>query len=497
VTARNSDPIDSALLVLDTLSDAYRHDPAIQRQAEVLRRRLDEPLRVALVGSLKAGKSTMLNAMLGERAAPTDARECTKVVTWYHHGVAPAVRTRRKDGSAETLPARRRDDRLELELDQDQLQDLDRLEITWPADLLDHLTLIDTPGTNSATDGVSDITDEFLMPEDGAAGADAVIYLLRSLHAADVRFLTALHERTRHGVSAVGAIAVLSRVDELGSGGLGAMVSVNQAVARLQNDPALAGVCETVLPVAGLLGLGAATLRQSDFVALSQLNKADRQRVRRLMASAELFIAAEDPDLPDQRTRAALIERLGLYGVRLALATLRGGVDDAPGLAAELSRRSGIDELRRCIDVYFVQRRVQLKAHSVVLAALRVARANPTQASAAVIARAEEHLADAHSFRELQLIGRVVAKRVSFEPDQLAELERVLGGRGTSPADRLGQPPGTPEPVLQELAIEHLRRWRALAENPLLEPETSEACQVAARSCEAILAEVVDQSAVA
>lgn len=493
-----STPIDSAHIVLDALAEANRHDVAVLTQVDALRRRLDEPLRVALVGSVKAGKSTMLNAMLGERAAPTDARECTKVVTWYHHGVSPTVRTRHRDGTTEILPTRRREDRLELELDQDQLQDLERLEITWPADLLDHLTLIDTPGTNSASEGVSSLTDSFLMPEDGAAGADAVIYLLRSLHAADVRFLTALHERTRHGVSAVGAIAVLSRVDELGSGGLGAMVSVNQAVARLQNDPALTGVCETVLPVAGLLGLGAATLRQSDFVALGKLNAADRQQIRRLMASAELFIDAEDPDLPDQRTRAGLIDRLGLYGVRLALAILRGGVDDAPGLAAELSRRSGIDELRRCIDVYFVQRRVELKAHSVVLAALRLARAHPGPGSAAVIARAEEHLADEHSFRELQLIGRVVAKRVALEGELLTELERILGGRGIAPLDRLGVTPGSlNDAAVQDLAVEHLRRWQALADNPLFDPETAEACRVAARSCEAIVADVVAQSDVA
>lgn len=292
-------PRESALLVLDTLSAAFADDPDVLAQADIFRRRLDEPLRVALVGTLKAGKSTLLNAMLGERAAPTDARECTRVVTWYQRGTTPTVKVRRHDGDAQLLPARRRDDRLELELNQEEMADVTRLEISWPADLLDSITLIDTPGTNSATEGVSEITDNFLMPEDGAVGADAVIYLLRSLHSADAKFLSALHERTRHGVSAVGTIAVLSRVDELGSGGLGAMVAVNQAVSRLRSDPALSGLCETVIPVAGLLGLGAATLRQAEFSALVALGKADRQRVRVLLSSPELFIAAEDPDLPD------------------------------------------------------------------------------------------------------------------------------------------------------------------------------------------------------
>ena len=39
--------------------------------------RLDEPLRVAIAGKVKAGKSTLLNALVGEQVAPTDAGECT------------------------------------------------------------------------------------------------------------------------------------------------------------------------------------------------------------------------------------------------------------------------------------------------------------------------------------------------------------------------------------------------------------------------------------
>ncbi len=487
-------PQRSAEEVLGLARAVYQDDPEAAATIDQLRRRLEEPLRVALVGSVKAGKSTLLNALLGERVAPTDARECTRIVTWYRYGATPSVRLFHRDGTSRTMPPRRQDERLELDLADADVERIDRLEITWPSDLLRGLTLVDTPGTVSVSEDVSSLTDAFLMPEDGAAsGADAVLYLLRSLHTSDVAFLRALHERTRHGVSAVGAVAVLSRVDELGAGRLGAMISVNQAVEKLRNDPALAGVCETVVPVAGLLGLGAATLRQSDFVALAQLEGVSRDRMRRLMASPEFFIAAEDAELPTQQARAGLVDRLGLYGIRLAMAVLRGGVRDAPDLAAELGRRSGFDELRRVLDVNFVQRRVELKAHSVVLATLRLARAQPAPGSDEVVARAEEHLADAHAFREMQLIGRVVAERVALDRAQLTELERVIGGRGTAPHDRLGDESGALDPrQLQELAVEHVRRWRALAANPLLDRSTVEACRVAVRSCEGVVAELAE-----
>ncbi len=35
--------------------------------------RLGEPLRVAIAGKVKAGKSTLLNALVGDELAPTDA----------------------------------------------------------------------------------------------------------------------------------------------------------------------------------------------------------------------------------------------------------------------------------------------------------------------------------------------------------------------------------------------------------------------------------------
>jgi predicted GTPase len=54
-----------------------------------LRDRLGAPLRVALVGRVNSGKSTLLNALVGQRVAPTNETECTRVATWYRFG-APA-----------------------------------------------------------------------------------------------------------------------------------------------------------------------------------------------------------------------------------------------------------------------------------------------------------------------------------------------------------------------------------------------------------------------
>ena len=77
--------------LLTSAADAYADDP---RSAALFREhlnRVDEPLRVAIAGKMKAGKSTLLNALVGEQIAPTDAGECAKVVTWYEHSATPRV----------------------------------------------------------------------------------------------------------------------------------------------------------------------------------------------------------------------------------------------------------------------------------------------------------------------------------------------------------------------------------------------------------------------
>lgn len=70
-------------------------------------RRLHEPLRIALAGAVKAGKSTLLNALVGQDIAPTDATECTRVVTWYRHGATPTVIARLAGGRSEYVPIQR------------------------------------------------------------------------------------------------------------------------------------------------------------------------------------------------------------------------------------------------------------------------------------------------------------------------------------------------------------------------------------------------------
>lgn len=489
-----SDSLDSARALIASAREKYAGDTAALAELGELDARIDQPLRVALVGSVKAGKSTLLNGLLGERLAPTDSREATRVVTWYHYGKTPTVRATQSDGSTLSLPAKRQRDRSELDLQGLTPQEFDRVDVTWPTPGIEGITLIDTPGISSISQDISDETNRFLLPEQGAAGADAVIYLLRSLHESDIRYLQALDARTRHGSATIGSIAVLSRADELGSGRLTAMLSINQAVERLRNHPDLQGVCETVVPLAGLMGLGATTLRQSDFAVFRSLAAITPENTNRLLVSAELFITAKGDQLPSERARIDLVDRFGMYGIRIALAVIRGGINDATDLATELLRRSGLEELRRVIDVHFRQRQSELKAHSIVHALHRLLRRKPVADAEDLLVRADEHMSRTHTFTEMQLLGRIAAGQIKLASSLVAELERLVGGLGADPATRLGlEPDEVDNEAMLSSAAEHLQRWRDLLENPLLDRHTIQACRVAERSCENIVVSLIGE----
>ncbi|HUH53465.1 MAG TPA: dynamin family protein [Microbacteriaceae bacterium] len=471
----------------------YSNDVAMLKRLNDLEVRLEEPLRIALVGSLKAGKSTLLNGLLGERVAPTDSRECTKIVTWYHQGNIPTITGTLQDDKRINLPAKRQDDRLELELSAIHSTQYKRIDVTWPAPGIEGVTLIDTPGIASISQDLSHQTDDFLLPDGGASGADAVVYLLRSLHESDIKYMRALHEHTKHGNASIASIAVLSRADELASGRLTAMLSINETVEKLRNHPELKQVCETIVPVAGLLGMGAMTLRQSEFSIFRKLAEIDPEETHKLLMTAERFITAKGESLPTEQTRINLVDRFGMYGIRLALASIRGGIRDSEELSLELIRRSGLEELRRIIDVHFKQRQSALKAHSVMLALHKLLRSNKTAGAEEILLSVDEEMNATHTFDEMRLLGQINGRQLSLSAADITRLEYLIGGRGLDQATRLGCAGSrASREELLETAVKELKYWRDFEANPLLDTQTWRASKTATKSCEILIGELLE-----
>ena len=482
--------------IVDATARVYRSDPAYRQRPDIVGQldrigaRLNEPLRIALAGTLKSGKSTLVNALVGECIAPTDATEATRIVTWFRHGPTPRATANHVGGRRSNVPIVRTADGtggLTFEFETLHPDDVADIDVEWPAEELTAATIIDTPGTSSLTPDVSARTLRLLVPPDGVPRVDAVVFLLRTLNAADIALLKQIGDLVGGSAGALGMIGVASRADEIGAGRIDAMLSANEVATRFTTELDRTGICQAVVPVSGLLALTARTLRQSEFAALQKLAGVEPAALNKAMLSADRFVR-DDPTLPvDSATRAQLLDRFGMFGLRISLALLRAGVDDADSLAADLLERSGLVALREVIDQHFAQRSDQLKSHTALVALRRFVQRHPTPATPRILADIEPLLADTHAFEELRLLSQLRSRPTTLTEDEMASLRRIIGGSGTGAASRLGLNAERPQDG-PRAAFAAAQRWRRRAEHPLNDPFTSRACRAAVRSAEALVA---------
>ena len=128
------------------------HVAPVAPTLQVAAARLREPLRLAVVGQIKRGKTTLVNALLGEDVAATGQLELTFTVSEFSYGDTRSIRVHNKDSSIEgPLPPdalrslTARDDDADL----DRLRKISKVEYAMPSELLRSFRLIDTPGLGS------------------------------------------------------------------------------------------------------------------------------------------------------------------------------------------------------------------------------------------------------------------------------------------------------------------------------------------------------------
>jgi len=475
--------------VVAIASRLEQEEPAFAEAAKAIRDRVEGPLQVAIAGRVKAGKSTLLNALVGERLAPTDAGECTRMVSWYRKGTGYQVSARLLDGRDQSLAFQRNEGSLDIQLGSLTERDVRWLDVRWPASTLDTVTLIDTPGIASLNDENSRRTREFLDPEQGASGdADAVIYLMRHVHAADVAFLEAFMDRTVAAASPVNAVGVLSRADEIGAGRLDAMDSARRIASRYVSDPQIRGLCASVTPLAGLLAETGLTLREDEVANLRTLAGTDATVLERMLLSTDEFFEVSSSNLTVE-LRRDLLARLGMFGVRVALQELAAGATTAAALGPKLVGRSGLDELRRLIAEHFMPRSRVLKARTAVQALRALAatmRTSNPDASVKLDREVEQVEAGAVEFARMRGAHLVSTGEAKVAERERGELERLLLGATPAASVGLGPDAGTEE--IRRKALEGVAKWRDRAADPLADPAVVEVFETAARSCESIYA---------
>ena len=479
---------DAVRALVRRAGQVYEGGPAMP-ELHAAARRLDEPLRVAIAGRIKAGKSTLLNALVGQELAATDAGECTRIVTWYRDGHTYRVMAYPRSGPPRPLPPGPSGGVLDVSLGGLRADEVDRLVVDWPSAALSAMTLVDTPGLDSLSTELSRRAESTLGTdgEDEQADVDAVVYLMRHVHGSDVRFLETFRNDPAER-RPINTIAVLGRADEVGHGRVDALDSAARVAARYQQDPRLQALCQTVLPVAGLLAATAATLREDEFRAITTLAQADEAELERLLVTAARFTGAETDIAVDPACRAALLDRFGFFGLRISVRLVQSGVaTTAAALSRELSARAGLAPLRDALTGRFAGRADVLKARSALLAVDAVLQRWPVPAAAGLRHEYERITAGAHEFAEIRLLDTLRAGALMLTDTEKAAAYRVLGGDGAAPATRLAVDPRCPSDELRRAAIAALAQWQRRAEHPSSTRDVREAARVLVRTCEGLV----------
>ncbi len=213
------------------------------------------PISLVVMGQFKTGKSTFINALLGEDVLVSDVTPATAAVTLLRYGDRPTLRVHYQGGEERKLPigdlgvisaeSDRRGEQLR--------QGLKYVEVQLPNKLLKEFNIVDTPGINSDNDLHTAATREF------TSRADAVLWLF-SYSQAGTRIeaselqnlpegcvpLAVINQIDQHDPEEEDIQSILKRVENrLGSQvkGLVAVSARNAISARLQGSLELLREC--------------------------------------------------------------------------------------------------------------------------------------------------------------------------------------------------------------------------------------------------------------
>ncbi|PSB51897.1 dynamin family protein [Chamaesiphon polymorphus] len=481
----------------------------VERELRQSLARLHQPMRVAIVGLIKAGKSTMMNALLGEHLVPTGNVEATFNVNVFRWGDRPSLQVHYKD---ERPPETKSFDELQsltlrAAANRDYLRSIKYIEVTYPNSILHSFDLIDTPGLESHYRDDSDNTRQFLqlhgtelseVTQAEAQGADAVMYLFgHSLAMADKEIIELFQGGEVSQATPINAIGVLTKTDLYWSDPsiTEPMVAAERVCQRLAHHPQARNLFYTIYPVCAHLALGARTLTDREWDILDRLITIPPDRFERLLRNINRFNEREYPDIPIlPQERRLLAERLGQYGVWQAYNLRRSGSGDRHRLITALLEHSGIDRLRDTLVSHFGHRaylikliRVLRQFKTIYFQSRPKLAGKSLQVLEEIAGRFEEIETQEHRLIELNILQNFYRRKLDFDERETRDLLAVTGEFGTDCGSKLDLGERATIPEMLAVANEKLHYWQTRSADYLtIDRDTLTAAKTMARSYELI-----------
>ena len=180
-----------------------------QKQIENLEEKIQQTMNVVVMGEVKAGKSTLLNAIVGEKIAPTDVLEATSAISDIHFSESKEAAISRNGEIEEMGSIKEIYEILEKhQNDQEFFDDSLKVSIGMPLKALKEFHLVDTPGLSTITKANENKTKNFIEE------SDVVLWVLNANHIGQSDVREKLAEVAKMGKP---IIAIINRIDEIDS----------------------------------------------------------------------------------------------------------------------------------------------------------------------------------------------------------------------------------------------------------------------------------------
>ncbi len=338
-------PALRALWLLLDRAAADARDRSFRYDLRVMQRRLTDPLLIAIAGAVSAGKSTLVNALLGAPVAPVAAGEMSRHATWYQYGTDDGlVRVHTRDGD-EAPPLRLGPERTFPEDLGVPDADILRVSVTMDVPVLRGLTVVDTPGGNTTTAELESRARAVLFGTDSPPAAQALVYVMPYVDRTGQQLLSEFRSLSRiSGLGAANTLVVMSKIDNRAVAGTDPWPGARRRAAAARDD--LRSLALDVIPVAGLLAeTGRGRRLGPEHLAVLRTLTGPETDLEFLVE--DLLDPSALPTLPGSLvTRRELVDRLRQYGLAVALDLLRRAPEaDLDAVHEELVARSGFSGL--------------------------------------------------------------------------------------------------------------------------------------------------------
>ena len=166
------------------------------------------PINIVVMGEVKAGKSTVINALVGKEVSRMDVLEATALIHEMIYDEYESFDVHYLDGRIITVFSH---DELHKILDNESLkkdeeQQVSKIVVKLPLDILKKIHIVDTPGLQTITRQNSNLTEKYMI------NADAILWVLNIHHNGQEDVTDAIESSKSFGKPLLGLI---NRLDEL------------------------------------------------------------------------------------------------------------------------------------------------------------------------------------------------------------------------------------------------------------------------------------------